>query len=201
MANQLTSNEEALRLFFTEDVYLVKNDDKMPFNSPAKENIGLPISEAQAIIKTEEVILPQVPLVDVKTQAEPKTVWNFEHLGKNQKGILILVNDSVNKVSSTQGTELLRKLVKAIELTNNDFALVNYANYLEAKFEHLDEFFKCKLLLAFGVEPKSLALPEHTMHQLHTVGSTRLVFTTNLHDLDSDQASKKILWNTLQQLK
>jgi len=199
MANQLTSNAEALRLFFTEDVYLVKDDSQNAFIEPVTIKADL-VSDTPAI---ESIINEEVPSLPIAQ--EPKAVyqkeWNFESLGKNQKGILILVNDGTNKVSSPQGTELLRKLVKAIELTNNDFALVNYANYLDANFDDLNKVFSCQLLLSFGVSAKILGLAEQALHQMSTMGQTRMIFTTNLHDLDADQASKKLLWATLQQLK
>jgi hypothetical protein len=199
MANQLTSNAEALRLFFTEDVYLVKDDSQNAFVEPVTVKADL-VSHVPAIESNIKEETPNLPILE-----EPKPTlqkeWNFEFLGKNQKGILILVHDAANKVSSPQGTELLRKLVKAIELTNNDFALVNYANYLDATFDDMNRFFSCQLLISFGVGAKTLGLAEQVLHQLAKLEQTRMIFTTNLHDLDADQASKKLLWATLQQLK
>lgn len=204
MNNQLTSNAEALRLFFTEDIYLVKNELQTAFVEPVITNevpvhpevVAMPIIEAAKVEPS-----PMPPTMVEEPQPVFKKQFNFEFLGKNQKAILILVNDNLNKVSSPQGTELLRKLVKAIELTNNDFALVNYANYSGATYNDLHEFFSCKLFLSFGVEAITLGLSAQTLHQLVNVGDTRMVFTSNLHELDSDQASKKVLWGSLQQLK
>jgi hypothetical protein len=194
MANQLTSNAEALRLFFTEEVYLVKRG---PDNSATVQVGALP-----EIVELTNVAEPiSIPATPSFTPIEPKKEWTFNYLGKNQKGILILVNDPVNKVSSTEGTELLRKLVKAIELTNNDFALINYANYEGATFEVLQAFFKCQLLLSFGVEAEKLGIAPLPYHLLHNLGTTRLILTSNLHELDKDQPSKKTLWATLQTLK
>ncbi|RZK55257.1 MAG: hypothetical protein EOO91_14415 [Pedobacter sp.] len=199
MANQLTSNAEALRLFFTEDVYLVKDDSQNALIEPITVNVDLqsdmPVVQPHFAHET-----PSLPILE-EPQPKMQKEWNFEFLGKNQKGILILVNDAINKVSSPQGTELLRKLVKAIELTNNDFALVNYANYLDATFDDLNGVFSCQLLISFGVGAKTLGLAEQGLHQMSILGPTRMIFTTNLHDLDADQASKKLLWATLQQLK
>lgn len=168
MANQLTSNAEALRLFFTEDIYL----------------------------------LPENKVADVVEKIESvKVNIAFKYLGKNQRNILILVNDHQNDVSTEPGRELLRKLVKAIGLTANDFALVNYADYKEQKFDDFKAAFNCKLVLAFGVPAADLDLPQQIQHQLINYGDIKLVFTTNLADLDQDQTSKKLLWASLQQLK
>ncbi|MEJ5993073.1 hypothetical protein WG904_01490 [Pedobacter sp. Du54] len=165
MDTQLTSNAEALRLFFTEDIYLV----------------------------TESIAIDKI--------VNGLDVVEFKFLGKNQKNVLILVNDSLNDVSTEQGKKLLRKLLKAINLTNNDFALVNYADYTSAKYKKLESFFGCRIMIAFGVEPMELDLPTHPMHQLVTYNEAKHVFAKNLHELDSDLTSKKILWASLQQLK
>ncbi len=204
MANQLTSNAEALRLFFTDDVYLVKNEEQPAFVEPVIDSVVLPIQEdgiASAAPTKNEIDLPLLPPMVEEPKSTYQREWSFEFLGKNQKGILILVNDSENKVSSPKGTELLRKLVKAIELTNNDFALVNYANYEGATFDELKKVFSCQLLLSFGVGAKQLAIQEHSLHQLFEHAQTRLIYSSNLHELDDDQASKKMLWSTLQKIK
>jgi hypothetical protein len=200
MTNQLTTNADALRLFFTEDVYLVKNEAEMALDPIAAQKSDQPISEVKTAINVEEITALNVPINEEKVK-EPKKAWNFEYLGKNQKNILILVNDTVNKVSSAQGNLLLRKLVDAIGLANSDFALVNHAHYSESRFDDLNEFFNCQLLLAFGVDAEVLGLSDFALHQIHNLGDIKLIFTTNLHDLDSDQTSKKILWSTLKQLK
>jgi len=201
MNTQLTSNAEALRLFFTDDVYLVNDQTQSITAEPVIiTNRKVEDTTIVAPVAQVEQATPVLSIVE-----EPKPVFEkkveFEYLGKNQKRILILVNDNTNKVSSVQGTELLRKLVKAIELTNNDFALVNYANYTNASFEDLKSFFKCELILSFGVAMRTLGLAEQPLHQLFVVDNVKFVFTKNLHDLDSDQVSKKILWGSLQQLK
>ncbi len=202
MDSQLTSNAEALRLFFTEDIYLV--EDK--YQSPSVEPVSLVVpkteeSHATPIVALNVEILPQEQsIVEVPKPLLEKT-YTFEFLGKNQKGILILVYDEVHKVSSPIGTELLRKLVKAIELTNNDFALINYAHYPDADFETLKRFFNCQLVLSFGVSTQQIGLAEQALHQLITIAETRFIFTKNLHELDGDQLSKKTLWTSLQQLK
>jgi len=202
MNSQLTSNAEALRLFFTDDVYLVNDQTQSVTAGPViiTNRKVEEITIVAPVVAQVEQVTPVLSIVE-----EPKLVFEkkveFEYLGKNQKRILILVNDNTNKVSSVQGTELLRKLVKAIELTNNDFALVNYANYTNASFEDLKSFFKCELILSFGVAMRTLGLAEQPLHQLFVVDNVKFVFTKNLHDLDSDQVSKKILWGSLQQLK
>lgn len=204
MTNQLTSNAEALRLFFTEDIYLVNNEVKDAFVEPLKEVQGV-LQAGNIVLPQTEVKIDDQQIVDLsittEIKVEAKAKFDFKYLGKNQQNILILVNDRDNEVSTEQGRELLRKLVNAIALTAKDFALINYANYTTATYADFNAVLKCKLVLAFGVFPKQLGLAEQRMHELKEVGETKFIFTTNLHDLDRDQTSKKILWSNLQKLK
>lgn len=168
MPNQLTNNEKALRLFFTEDVYLVDEDRQTAF--------------------TEEIIvLPQTK--------------EFKFLGQNQKQILILVADDENEVSTDEGKALLRNLLKAINLTTNDFALVNYAHYKQTSFAELKQFFQCQLLIAFGVSTVDLKLETaQTLNQMALHNDVKIILTKHLPLLDKDATAKKALWLSLQQI-
>jgi len=188
-SSQLITNAEALRLFFTDDVYLAGDISTME-NGP----VDIP----------KEVPSLEQPTSEISKLEEPTPsygeVFDFKYLGKNEKKILILVNDTENPVSTPQGTELLRKLVLSINLKNADFALLNYSAYTTAKFEHLHTFFSCRFLLSFGVLPNTLGLAEHSLHQLYILQNIQMIFTHNLHALDTDIAAKKTLWGTLKTL-
>jgi hypothetical protein len=201
-SNQLITNEEALRLFFNDDVYLVGD---IPVVESSGNIIKEKIDNKQVNrYDTEDKPAQQlheisIPKLEQHVQVPTKS-FDFKHLGKNEKGILILVNDEQNPVSTKEGTELLRKLVLSINLKNADFALLNYAAYTDAKFEHLNAFFSCRMVFAFGIAPTMLGLNEMQLHQLHQIDSVKFIFTHNLHYLDGDIASKKTLWATLKTL-
>lgn len=195
--NQLITNAEALRLFFNEEVYLVE-DSIIPHHNTVKASAE---KSVETNTPTTAAPPPQAemttPTLETNSQQQP---ISFNYLGKNEKGILILVNDSLNKVSTPQGTELLRKLVLSIKLKNADFALVNYAAYQHTKFEELRSFFSCRLVFSFGVEAPLLGLAPQKPHQLNIVDDIKMVFTHNLHDLETDIAAKKLLWSSLKTL-
>ncbi len=189
-SSQLITNAEALRLFFTEDVYLAGDMTTM---------------ENQPVDPQKQTAAVEQAIVEVTKLEEPAPsygqVFDFKYLGKNEKKILILVNDKENPVSTEQGRELLRKLVLSINLKNADFALLNYSAYTNAKFEHLSAFFSCKFLLSFGVSSNELGLGQQLLHQLHSLQNIQMIFTHNLHALETDMAAKKTLWGTLKNLK
>jgi hypothetical protein len=190
MADQLTTSAEALRLFFTDDIYLVKNEDAEAFNITPRPEPRVETLSQQALRS-----------VSAAPEQGYASAPVFKYLGKNQKNVLILVYDSENDVSSESGRELLRNLVKAMQLTANDFALLNYFNYNETKFEDLSTFFSSRLVLAFGVDPVQLGLNEQPRHSIGMHGDIQLVFSERLDLLAADQEGKKRLWGSLKQLK
>jgi hypothetical protein len=156
MVSQLATDGEALRLFFTEDIYLV--DDQIP------------------------------------SQRE------FSFLGKNRRNILILVNDGENSVSDETGRELLRKIVKSINLSADDFALLNYVSCKDASFEELEAYFDCRVVFAFGVSPAAIGLAPCPLNTIVQAGEVRLVFSALLPELNNDAGGKKALWGCLKNL-
>ena len=185
MGDQLTTSAEALRLFFTDDVYLVNDDAALPAVAPAAAvHVAEPVTPAAAV--------PEVP---------PAAPVTFKYLGKNQKNVLILVHDVENEVSTERGRELLRNLVKAIQLTANDFALLNYAAHTGVRLDDFSSFFSSRLVLAFGVTPLQLGMEERAQNVLHIHGTMQLVFSGNLDQLAADQDGKKTLWGSLKQIQ
>lgn len=217
MESQVTNNENALRLFFTDDVFLVEDKSvkiELPVASDAVLTLNsLPSIEQSGDVNLEEntVIPNEKPLVEsknytdkaeflpvVEESVQPKV---FKFLGGNKKSVLILVNDETYDVSTEQGRELLRKIVKAVDLATPDFALVNYANYLGTTFAELHQFFKPQILLSFGVEPTHLNLNADWTGEIILHETTKIIFAPNLHPLESDLNAKKSLWGNLQKIK
>jgi hypothetical protein len=204
MGDQLTTNAEALRLFFTEDVYLLKDDASVfPVTAPViQESVAQSAGIAAARVEAPPVIA--TPLVTAPVDVTPVIVQGatpiYKHLGKNQKHILILVNDEQHDVSTEQGRELLRNIVKAIGLTANDFALLNYQSTKGANFTELTQFFSSKVVFAFGLSATQLGLGEQPQNVIINQDNTQLIFSSNLDALAADLSGKKTLWGSLKKL-
>ncbi|WP_214226880.1 hypothetical protein [Pedobacter sp. B4-66] len=188
MVSQLTTNGEGLRLFFTDDIYLVNEPD-----STLKE-------ESQTYLKEEVPSLAQPSVVSEPAVSLIKEQPEFKFLGNNNRNILILVNDEQNDVSDEKGRELLRKIVKSINLSASDFALLNYAKYKGASYEQLKARFSSVIVFAFGVSAEQLGLKKHPENMVITEGGVKLIFSSALQKLDEDTNGKKVLWGSLKQL-
>ncbi|MFD2289092.1 hypothetical protein GJU39_14115 [Pedobacter petrophilus] len=217
MENQVTNNANALRLFFTEEVFLVEDESVEIVHRVAAEPV-LPPSQVEikpvdnlvssalnSTFSTPEVVevlqahqeIVKVPPV-ITPPAQEKS---FKFLGGNKKFVLILVNDPQHDVSTEQGRELLRKIVKAVDLGTADFALLNYAHHFGVNFAAFHQFFKPVIMLSFGVEISDLQLNYVWQNEIIVHESTRIIFAPNLHQLDSDLTAKKMLWGHLQKIK
>jgi len=217
MENQVTNNANALRLFFTDEVFLVKDEsvEILPLRNaepvyPA-ENVTVK-TEEEAVLTVEIAQIPGInptnspkvypegpEIPHLVTESAPEKTFKF--LGGNKKSVLILVNDNQNDVSTDQGRELLRKIVKAIDLGTPDFALLNYSNYNGTDFVELHRFFKPAIMLSFGVAFADLKLNLTWQNEIIVHETTRIIFAPNLHHLDSDILAKKTLWGHLQKIK
>lgn len=241
MGVQLMDNAAALRMFFTDDIYLVGEDiiaAPEAVDTPAVTETAAggelvvpppsvvipvaPVVSAMPVIQETPAIpeLPVIPVVPVVAESPvhaavvsdgpivaspiiPAAVLPspvFKYVGKNQKHVLILVNDMDNEVSTERGRELLRNIVKAIQLSASDFALVNYSAYQTAQFAEFNSFFSCRLVLAFGIAPLQIGLGDYPQHQLVMEGNVQMVFSENLDLLAVDQNGKKTLWGSLKKL-
>lgn len=244
MGEQLTTSAEALRLFFDDDVYLIRTDEPVAAAAvaelktavaqeatviaqaevkivvPVPQNVAdvpkTTIPEVQTLVPEITIPAAEAPVKEAQVQSlapvketaiessAPATSasqpLDFKYLGKNQKNILILVNDSQHDVSTERGRELLRNIVKAIQLTANDFALLNYSGYAGTPYAALDQFFSSKLVMSFGVPALQLGLTDFAKNTLHLQGTTQLVFSENLDVLAEDLQGKKTLWGSLKQI-
>lgn len=192
MASQLTTNGDALRLFFTDDIYLIRGEEILSVDEVV-------VSENQPVIVVEEA--PVSPVVSLPGLVEePKKIPSFKFLGKNSRNILILVNDSEHEVSDEKGRELLRKIVKSVNLSANDFALLNYAGYAGTSYAQLQQHFSSVLIFAFGVTPEQLKMKAYPQNSIVVEEGVRLIFSSELKALEEDPTGKKVLWGSLKQL-
>lgn len=217
MENQVTNNANALRLFFTEEVFLVKDEsvEILPLRSAEQAFVAENVSVTEAKESTVKPEIAQIPEINATNipkvypqgpeiphiVAEPLPEKTFKFLGGNKKSVLILVNDKQYDVSTEQGRELLRKIVKAVDLGTPDFAILNYANYSGTDYAELHRFFKPVIMLSFGVEIAELKLNLSWQNEIIVHENTKIIFAPNLHHLDSDLTAKKLLWGHLQKIK
>jgi hypothetical protein len=272
MGDQLANNPEALRLFFTDDIYLVQQEAEESFTTAAwamdladanskasltkmegsgivdvaasmlglpdgvvglpKSNVnplatiaGLPVSivnltanepnELEQAIPENTSLVQETPIsynagaeqaMDLnliqETQANTlKQEPSFIYRGKNGRNVLILVYDEVNDVTTEEGREVFKNIVKAKNLSADDYAIVNYASYNTSSFNELRRFFNAKVILAFGVNSLQLGILDYPQHTIINHEGVQLMFSADLHELSMDLKIKRALWTALKDME
>jgi hypothetical protein len=181
MAEQITRDTEALKLFFTEDIFLVPNE------------------VFTGAVATPEKASSKTPAPAEATPQQAAKI-NYPFLGQNARRILILVNGAEYPESINSGAALLWNIVKAIKLQPNDVAVFNHAAYPNLPFEDLQAYFQPQLLISFGIASTALKMDPQPLQVLVNLEKMNAIFSLTLQGLDEDLNNKKLLWKSLQQL-
>lgn len=187
MPMQLMSDAEALRLFFTEDIYLITsevNAEEAILAQPSP-NILPEVIEKAAVIAT----------VAAETQVE-----RFDYMGGNGKKVLVVMNDPIHPEGKPGEIAFLWRILGAINLGVKDCAVLNRCPYPKADFDALTQFFNPRVLLSFGIDPVNLALEAEENSDLILHNGVQIICSPALDLLDSNKALKTLLWKSLQQL-
>jgi hypothetical protein len=115
---------------------------------------------------------------------------DVKYLGKNEKCILVLINNELNFLTS---------ILSACKLSLADVAIVNVhsLNNSETVIDNIE----CKNVLLFGVEPLSMGLPIHFPHfQLQQFNKRTYLSAPPLSQIENNKEVKLNLWNNLKKM-
>jgi len=141
-------------------------------------------------------------LVDVNP-SKPDTVTSndtsISFLGKNEKNILLVINEEETVFLSDTDLNLLVGILSACKLTLADVALINFDKNKTAFYDNLMLQFSPQCVLLFGVSPAALSFPLHfPNYQLQQYNNQTYVSSASLKILGEDISQKKTLWSCLQ---
>ncbi len=187
MPVQLMSDAEALRLFFTEDIYLIPNDVCS----------AAPVLQDQPLLKVPEVISAPLKITPVPAE-NPEERFNF--IGGNGRKVLVVMNDPVHPEGNPAEMAFLWRILGAIKLTVNDCAVMNRDPYPKADFVALANFFHPQAILFFGINPVNLGLPFQENSDLKHHNGVHIICSPALDAIEENIALKTLLWKSLQQL-
>jgi len=122
-------------------------------------------------------------------------------LGRNEKNILIIVNEENAVYLADEHLQFLIGILEACKLSLSDTALVNFNKNRGLSYKALQEKFKPGIILFFGVEPASLEFPLQFPHyQLQPYNKQTYLSGPDLGTLGADIQQKKLLWACLKNL-
>ena len=179
MPELLSREHAALRMLFTEELYVINDHvSKVPVSSNIQE-----------IEKATDPILDD--------DSKKVVATDFEYLGDNNKYFLILISDPIHTRINSVHQEMLVKIMSAKKLELRDLAIVNISRYHKANFTSLKAFFTCNRLVLFGVDPILIGLPAIALNKPEQKNSVHIMATYGLEEMRNSPDKKREFWNMM----
>lgn len=121
-------------------------------------------------------------------------------LGKNEKNILILVNQKDTAYLPEKELQFLTTVLAACQLNLSHVAIVNWALLQEKSFAVLMTQLSPQKVLLLDVIPNEVELPESQFYTLQKHGDIEFVFAPPLSQIEKTKQAKSSLWLALKQM-
>ena len=138
-------------------------------------------------------------LVQSQTGAVPEEK-PVPFLGKNQKQILILVNQKEAAYLPEKELQFLTAVLSACQLDLSHVAVVNWALLEEKSLAVLQRQLSPQKLLLLDVRPEEAGLPPGQLYAVQARGELEFVVAPALAEIEKTRQAKGNLWAALKQL-
>jgi hypothetical protein len=142
----------------------------------------------------EEPETPELP-------EEKKTAISFR--GQNKQEIIVIMHDEHAEYLSENDEAFLMKILQAVQLTQDDIALVN-AWHFQSEVHQPEAFnnISYKTLITFGDLPEAVFFRKYlTKYQWNKDDENRVYLQVDaLKEIANDRTKKQLLWKNLQEI-
>lgn len=166
-------------------------------------DINLPAALIAGFYKNHliESNLPAAPIkIAAGTASTKKTI---QYLGKNQKGVCLLVDYANDVYLPDNELSFLSAILQACKLNLGDVAIINFHQH-KISFKELREQISCKYLLVFGIDAVNIGLAEIPLFTAGTTQDCNIVYSVAAEQLNNKHPESKLLksklWICLKQL-
>jgi hypothetical protein len=163
-----------LKYIYQEDIYLIDEPAVLHDNDAAQES-------AEPVNMQEEVHEPQP----------------VKYLGSNNKGILILVNDTESEFLNSKDLDFLMRIIESgLKLSKTDIGVVNC---LKNPYSQIFDELHHSHIIAFG-NHQTEKLNGKTRSEVVEEDGIKILLADELKDLEDDRDRKTVLWKALQRM-
>lgn len=145
------------------------------------------------IIEENELVPHESEIIKEEKESPP---LELTYSGANQKEVLVLINYPSN--IPHEDKELLFKILKAIQLTENDIMLLNISLNNSEQHAHLLKNISCKKIISFGTNCPTLFSDTTPNYQISIEQNRTLLKSHPINEIAADVEKKKLLWVQLQ---
>ncbi len=164
-------NPLAYSFILQDDIYLLPADKK------ALQKKELPVVEAVIVEETPALV--------------------FKYLGGHKKQYLVITHYRESDFMSDAHLTALESTLKRLGYGLDDTAIFNLANYPEAQFEQVIDFFKPQKMLILGNQALPPAVGAVYQNKPQLVGSIRTLFTFSFKEMMDSVQNKKEFWEAM----
>lgn len=196
----IIENPAALQFIINEQIYLSKND----VGNLAQQAPVAAVAEEQASATPVEIV-PEPVIAEAPVVAEPvpvieTPVLNFNYLGKNAKGFLIICHYTGADTMDEKHLAALTSTLQRKELSLDDVAIVNLAKHAGATVRQIHSFFKPSRLLILGKQGILPGWDTFVFNQLLEKNDFKALYTHSFTDMMADREKAKAFWEQMKQL-
>ena len=160
------------------------------------DNIQLPPIAVQQLFRKS---LVELKTTQTAEKTEPATLVNI--LGKNQKGVLVIVKNSETAFLQDDELNFLLGILSACKLNMDDVGILNMQKYPGIDYKKLSAELNGDTILLFGIGAEEIKLPlSFPLYQIQKYNNQTYLSTPPLSALQHDKAEKTKLWNCLKQI-
>ena len=154
-----------------------------------------------SLFKEDELYYIPNPTDDNERELLEMTEDSIESIGENQKKILIIIEDKIEKSINEKNKDFLVKILQSVNLTFKDVAIVNCAHYSALNFEiYRDYFLPTKLIVFVNKFEPVMDWVGLKMYKRFQVEEMAFFLADSLSILQEDKDKKMQLWNALKEL-
>jgi hypothetical protein len=125
----------------------------------------------------------------------------LKYLGKNNKNILILVNEESLPFLTDDHLSFLTNILSACKLSLADIALVNVHSLPASGIPDVMDELKSQKIISFGIEPLNMGLPvQFPFFQVQRLDNRTYIYSPELAVIEKDKSQKQNLWTSLKTL-
>ncbi|SCW77961.1 hypothetical protein [Mucilaginibacter sp. NFR10] len=193
-------NPAAFRFLLEDELYLLNADkmlyDKITESEPAAAVPLPPVTEnAKPAPVTIIPSLTPEPQVVIKTPVD-----EFKYLGKNLKNFLVLTWYKNAGFIIAEHLTALENILKRKELSPDDVAIFNLANYSETKFSQLKTFFKPTKVLVLGGDALPQDIKVLKPNKPVTSNGITVLYSYSFDEMMDNVEYKKTFWELVKTL-
>lgn len=160
------------------------------------DNIQLPPATIAALYR-KTLIEPKGELPSEKKG----NISSISILGKNQKGVLIIVQNADVAYLPDDELNFLMGILNACKLNMDDAGIINLQKNEGADYKSISAELRAEKIFLFGIGEQAIKLPLSFPHyQVQKYNNQVYLTAPALRELQNDKAEKTKLWNCLKQI-